>query len=57
MPPDRRDSLSSQLPGTWQLESRFDVTASGERRPSLRSVKTPSPSSSTIAPVTSPRNS
>ena len=28
-----RDSLSSQLPGTWQLESRMDVTASGERRP------------------------
>lgn len=28
-----RDSLSSQLPGTWQLESRIDVTASGERRP------------------------
>jgi hypothetical protein len=28
-----RDSLSSQLPGTWQLESRIDLTASGERRP------------------------
>jgi hypothetical protein len=25
--------LSSQLPGTWQLESRIDVTTSGERRP------------------------
>lgn len=23
-----RESLSSQLPGTWQLESRIDVTAS-----------------------------
>lgn len=32
MPPDHRESLSSQLPGTWQLESRIDVTASGERR-------------------------
>jgi len=28
-----QDSLSSQLPGTWQLESRIDVTASGQRRP------------------------
>jgi hypothetical protein len=30
-------SLSSALPGTWQLESRVDVTPSGERRhePSL----------------------
>lgn len=27
------DRLSSQLPGTWRLESRIDVTASGERRP------------------------
>jgi hypothetical protein len=25
--------LSSSLPGTWLLESRIDVTASGERRP------------------------
>jgi hypothetical protein len=33
MPPDRRGSLSSQLPGTWRLESRIDVTASGECRP------------------------
>ena len=31
--PDRGDGLSAQLPGTWQLESRIDVTASGERRP------------------------
>jgi len=30
--PDR-GSLSSQLPGTWRLESRIDVTVSGERRP------------------------
>jgi hypothetical protein len=28
-----REFLSSQLPGTWRLESRIDVTASGERRP------------------------
>lgn len=28
-----RDSVSSQLPGAWQLESRIDVTASRERRP------------------------
>jgi hypothetical protein len=28
-----RGALSSQLPGTWELESRVDVTASGERRP------------------------
>lgn len=30
-------SLSAQLPGTWELESRIDVTPSGERRlePSL----------------------
>lgn len=35
MPPDRRDALSSQLPGTWRLESRIDVTASGERRPEV----------------------
>ena len=29
--------LSAQLPGTWELESRIDMTASGERRiePSL----------------------
>lgn len=26
-------NLSSTLPGTWQLESRIDVTASGERCP------------------------
>jgi hypothetical protein len=25
--------LASALPGTWQLQSRIDVTASGERRP------------------------
>src|SRR4030095_10965738 len=25
--------LSATLPGTWQLLSRIDVTASGERRP------------------------
>src|SRR5262245_59466920 len=25
--------LSTQLPGTWLLESRIDVTASGERHP------------------------
>jgi hypothetical protein len=25
--------LSEQLPGTWELLSRIDVTASGERRP------------------------
>lgn len=25
--------LSSSLPGTWLLQSRIDVTASGERRP------------------------
>jgi hypothetical protein len=25
--------LSTTLPGTWQLTSRIDVTASGERRP------------------------
>lgn len=25
--------LSQALPGTWQLESRFDTTASGERKP------------------------
>ena len=25
--------LSTSLPGTWQLTSRIDVTASGERRP------------------------
>ncbi len=30
MPPT---NLSSTLPGTWKLESRIDVTASGERRP------------------------
>jgi hypothetical protein len=28
-----RERLSSQLPGTWELESRIDVTAAGERRP------------------------
>lgn len=32
MRPDHRESLSLQLPGTWQLESRIDVTASGEHR-------------------------
>jgi Lipocalin-like domain len=26
-------ALSTTLPGTWQLTSRVDVTASGERRP------------------------
>ena len=26
-------SLSSDLPGTWMLESRIDVTKAGERRP------------------------
>jgi hypothetical protein len=26
-------NLSTSLPGTWKLESRIDVTASGERRP------------------------
>src|SRR3954464_12434328 len=30
MPPT---NLSTALPGTWKLESRIDVTASGERRP------------------------
>jgi hypothetical protein len=25
--------LSERLPGTWQLQSRIDVTAAGERRP------------------------
>ena len=30
--PDR-DALSAQLPGTWRLESRLDVTAAGARRP------------------------
>jgi hypothetical protein len=28
-----RGALSSQLPGTWELVSRVDVTDSGERRP------------------------
>jgi hypothetical protein len=28
-----RGALTSQLPGTWELESRVDVTDSGERRP------------------------
>jgi hypothetical protein len=28
-------NLSATLPGTWQLLSRIDVTASGERRPEL----------------------
>lgn len=28
-----RRPLSAMLPGTWQLQSRIDVTASGERRP------------------------
>ena len=28
-----RAALSATLPGTWQLLSRIDVTASGERRP------------------------
>ncbi|HEX3121693.1 MAG TPA: lipocalin-like domain-containing protein [Rhodanobacteraceae bacterium] len=33
----RAPALSATLPGTWQLQSRIDVTASGERRsePSL----------------------
>ena len=26
------EALSSQLPGTWELESRIDVAGSGERR-------------------------
>ena len=26
-------NLSTSLPGTWQLQSRIDVTSSGERRP------------------------
>lgn len=29
----RAAALSATLPGTWQLQSRIDVTASGERRP------------------------
>ena len=29
----RASALSATLPGTWQLQSRIDVTASGERRP------------------------
>ena len=35
--PPRGAALSATLPGTWQLLSRIDVTASGERRaePSL----------------------
>jgi hypothetical protein len=28
-----KQTLSATLPGTWQLLSRIDVTASGERRP------------------------
>ena len=28
-----RQPLSAMLPGTWQLQSRIDVTASGERLP------------------------
>src|SRR5690242_2154834 len=28
-----RQPLSAKLPGTWQLLSRIDVTAAGERRP------------------------
>jgi hypothetical protein len=28
-----RGILSSQLPGTWELDSRVDVTESGERHP------------------------
>ncbi|MFN7977389.1 MAG: lipocalin-like domain-containing protein [Vicinamibacterales bacterium] len=31
--PDHASVLSTQLPGTWQLLSRIDTTASGERRP------------------------
>jgi hypothetical protein len=31
--PLRGAALSATLPGTWQLLSRIDVTASGERRP------------------------
>ena len=33
----RASALSATLPGTWQLQSRVDITASGERRlePSL----------------------
>jgi hypothetical protein len=29
----RAAALSATLPGTWRLQSRIDVTASGERRP------------------------
>jgi hypothetical protein len=29
----RASALSATLPGTWQLQSRIDVTESGERRP------------------------
>jgi len=29
----RASALSATLPGTWQLQSRVDITASGERRP------------------------
>ncbi len=29
----RAVALTATLPGTWQLKSRIDVTASGERRP------------------------
>jgi Lipocalin-like domain len=29
----RGDALSTTLPGTWQLLSRIDITASGERKP------------------------
>jgi hypothetical protein len=28
-----RETLSNQLPGTWELESRVDVADSGEKRP------------------------
>jgi len=28
-----KQPLSATLPGTWQLLSRVDVTAAGERRP------------------------
>lgn len=31
--PTNQDRLSTSLPGTWKLESRIDVTATGERHP------------------------
>ena len=33
MPAVKDTPLSATLPGTWQLLSRVDITASGERRP------------------------